>query len=464
MKIKCYNEPMANKDKYRKQLFRVVSILNKLDSGKVISSSELAEEFEVSLRTIQRDLDLLSNTGFPLSSSERGLYTFVEGFSLKKANLTGEEASLLSFLFDMTKSLGKDFEKSCGGIIKKVIQQEYETPFYAKLPQGPMKKLESPFIKTLEDAVCDCHKITIAYDASGKVKKYDLCPLKIIFYDGFWYLLAQRYGKEYVLKVRIEKIKDVEVQDESFAPPENLQTMLDESVNIWFNEFKPSKVLLRINKEVAHFFKQRIYFPKQKIKKENKDGSLLVESKIGDFREVTSTIAYGLTARALFHRGERDSRLFGAAVVLPTPLDEFAHLVAHFVQGRHTAADRRHVADFGRVARRAALHPKAVAEHLDRLGLARAARYVASSTTGDGGEFLEAVVRALPRDRLGAILADVCRAGLSRHPGSTPLGAIFPPLLARSLPRGAAVLTVHAASAVERRGGSALRGRRAPRP
>ena len=292
MSIKCYNESMANKDKYRKQLFRVVSILNKLDSGKVISSSELAKEFEVSLRTIQRDLDLLTNTGFPLSSSERGLYTFVEGFSLKKANLTGEEASLLSFLFDMTKSLGKDFEKSCGGIIKKVIHQEYETPFYAKLPQGPMNKLESPFIKTLEDAICDCHRTTIAYDASDKVKEYDLCPLKIIFYDGFWYLLAQRYGKEYVLKFRIEKIKSVEVQEEYFAPPENLQAMLDESVNIWFNELKPSKVLLHVDKEVAHFFKQRVYFPKQKIKKENKDGSLIVETQITDKREILPTVMH----------------------------------------------------------------------------------------------------------------------------------------------------------------------------
>lgn len=283
---------MANKDKYRKQLFRVVSILNKLDSNKVISSSELAKEFKVSLRTIQRDLDLLSNTGFPLSSSERGFYTFVDGFSLKKANLTGEEASLLSFLFDITKSLGKDFEKSCSGIIKKVIQQEYETPFYAKLPQGPLKKLESPFLKIIEDAVCDCHRTIITYDSSGKLKKFDLCPLKIIFYDGFWYLLAQRYGKEYVLKFRIEKIKSVEVQGESFAPPENLQTMLDESVNIWFNELKPSKVLLRVDKEVAHFFKQKVYFPKQKIKKNNKDGSLIFETQITNKMEIFPTIMH----------------------------------------------------------------------------------------------------------------------------------------------------------------------------
>jgi predicted DNA-binding transcriptional regulator YafY len=282
---------MANKDKYRKQLFRLVFILNKLDSGR-ISSSEIAEEFNVSLRTIQRDMDFLNVAGFPLSSPERGSYTFAEGFSLKKANLTGEEASLLSFLFDMAKSLGKDFEKPCSNLINKIMQQEYETPFYAKLPQGPMQKLESPSIKTLEDAVCNFQKVIITYEISGGLKKYKLCPLKIAFYDGFWYLLAQKDTKEGVIKFRIDKIKDTAAQDGYFVPPKNLQTMLDESVNIWFSEFEPSKVLLHIDKEVASYFRQRVYFPKQKITEENKDGSLIVETQITDKMEILPTVMY----------------------------------------------------------------------------------------------------------------------------------------------------------------------------
>lgn len=283
---------MANKDKHQKQLFRVVFILNKLDAGKTVSSVELSHDLDVSLRTIQRDIELLIAAGFPLSSPDRGLYIFVEGFSLKKANLTGEEASLLSFLFDVSKSLGKDFEKSCGGIIKKVIQKEYESPFYAKIPQGPMQKIESPFSKILEDAICENEKVTIAYDGPSGVKEYRLCPLKIIFYDGFWYLLAQKEDKDHILKFRIEKIQKVDNEGKYFAPPDNLQAMLDDSVNIWFSERKGSKVLLKISAEVAPFFKQRVYFPKQKIKKKNKDGSLDLETETADAREIIPTILH----------------------------------------------------------------------------------------------------------------------------------------------------------------------------
>lgn len=160
-------------------------------------------------------------------------------------------------------------------------------------------------------------------------------------------------------------------------------------------------------------------------------------------REVTSTVAYGLTATHLFERGTADTIRFGAPVVVPDPLDEFAHLVAHFVQGRHTSADQRHAADFARVARRAKLDAATVARHLDALGLGRAARY-ALSVADDG--FSAAVLRALASDPIGSILARVSGAGLARYPRSATLGAFFPPLLARSLPRGGAMLALQVAA------------------
>jgi len=164
-------------------------------------------------------------------------------------------------------------------------------------------------------------------------------------------------------------------------------------------------------------------------------------------REVTSTVAYGLTAKDLFERGTANTCGFGAPIVVPDPLDEFAHLVAHFVQGRHTRADQRHASDFARVARRAALDPLAVARHLDALGLGRAARY-ALSAADDG--FSRSVLGALAPDPMGAILARVGGAGLARYPRSATLGAFFPPLLARSLPRGAAMLALQVGARARR--------------
>ena len=166
--------------------------------------------------------------------------------------------------------------------------------------------------------------------------------------------------------------------------------------------------------------------------------------------EVTSTIAYELTARHLLMGGRRDRTTFRAPVVIPSPLDEFAHLVAHFTQGRHGAADVRHLADFQRVANRAGLTPPLVAQHLDRLGLGRAARYVLGTAASLGDSFAEAIVENLANDPLGDLITGICRRGLAAFPPPAKVGAIFPPLLARSLPRGLGVAVAHLVDAATR--------------
>ena len=97
---------MKNKN-YDKKIFRLVSILNKLNGGGKVRSSVLAEEFNVSIRSVQRDLDLLNLTGFPLDTPEKGVYSFMQGFSLRKLMLTNEEASLLTFSMRSRTRLGR---------------------------------------------------------------------------------------------------------------------------------------------------------------------------------------------------------------------------------------------------------------------------------------------------------------------------------------------------------------------
>ncbi|MBU4306032.1 MAG: WYL domain-containing protein, partial [Candidatus Omnitrophica bacterium] len=134
----------------------------------------------------------------------------------------------------------------------------------------------------------------IKYKKEDKSKEYRLCPLKIIFFDGFWYLLAQTDKGKHVLKFRLDRIEDVAVLDEYFTPPGNIKTMLDESANIWFSDKKKNKATLHIDSDIAEYFKQRQYFPSQKIVKENKDGSLIVETRYAEPEEVSYTIMHWL--------------------------------------------------------------------------------------------------------------------------------------------------------------------------
>lgn len=274
----------------RKKKKRLFYILNRLDTGKSVTTRELSEEFGVTYRTVQRDLQLLNITGFPIVSSEKGYHSFLEGFSLKKMLLTKEEATLLTFLNEITKSLGDNFEDSFHDILKKVISKEHESPFYAKIPDGLRIKKDYVFTKELEDAIGEKRKIILHYKTDKKEGDYKVHPLKIVFYDGFWYLLVQVDGTDKLITLRLENIKELEILDEHFTPRKDLNTILDESINVWFSGKRDKKVTLKVDKEAARYFKQRVYFPLQKITKENKDESLRIETIISQYEEIIPII------------------------------------------------------------------------------------------------------------------------------------------------------------------------------
>lgn len=281
-----------NKSKiYDKKIFRLMFILNKLNGGGKIRSSEMAKEFNVSIRSIQRDIDLLGLTGYLIDSPEKGVYSFAEGFSLRKLMLTNEEASLLSFFHEIADSLGPNFSESFKSLVSKVLAKEDVSPFYVKLPETQLQIKKFPFVKELEGAIHDSQKISIRYDSEKGVENYKLCPVKLINFEGFWYLLAMPEGKRQFWKFRSEKIKGVDLLDENFAPPHGLKSILDRSVNIWFSEQPGNKIVLEIDKASAHYFKKKIYFPDQKIVKEKKDGTLILETYAND-NEVMRTIIH----------------------------------------------------------------------------------------------------------------------------------------------------------------------------
>jgi len=299
---------MAKNKSYDKKVFRLMYTLNQLDSGKVVSTQDLSNEFNITYRTVQRDIELLNLTGFPLMSPKKGFYSFAEGFSLRKVSLSEKEASLLSFLGDITQTMGKDLQDTFSNILKKVISAEVDSPYYAKIPNGVTNLKNYPLTKDLESAIEDNQKIEMSYFTKGKEKKFSLDPLKIIFYEGFWYLLARADKKEWIIKFRLENIKSVEVLDEYFKPPENLKTMLDESINIWFSEKRNKRVILKVAKESRKFFMEKKYFPLQKIIGSNKkDGSLTIETMVGQYQEIIPIILQWLPDIAVVSPGELEA-------------------------------------------------------------------------------------------------------------------------------------------------------------
>ena len=271
-----------------KKLNRLLYLLNILDSGEIQVQRE-ARELDVTERTIQRNINDIDAGGFPIYKAAPGVYKFIEGFSLKKMNLTEAEASLLLVMQDVISPLGKPFQDTLASLRQKVLNAPEESPFYIKMPTGN-KYEETKITRVLEKGIRTHTEVLMSLAAAPTRKlTYDLKPLKIMNYDGFWYLLGINSYKQ-VRKFRLDRILDAINTDKSFKPTKNIQKILQESQNIWFGEKRDKKVTFWVPAEFAPYFEKKAYFPLQKIKKKKKNGDILVETSVSNYREIIPTV------------------------------------------------------------------------------------------------------------------------------------------------------------------------------
>jgi Uncharacterised nucleotidyltransferase len=140
--------------------------------------------------------------------------------------------------------------------------------------------------------------------------------------------------------------------------------------------------------------------------------------------------AFRVSEQHLFGRGRPDGEVFGVTVWLPDPLDVFAHLVGHALKSGNAWRGTGHeLRDIPRLAATQRLSASACAEHLQELGLARAARFVLPLTAAVaerpfGGStvattaFVSELLTQLGGDPVGAAL---CQAAMRlRTRASTP--------------------------------------------
>ena len=132
---------------------RLMYIANELDNGEIRVSS-IANSLGVSVRTIQRDIQILESGGFAISPLSRGTYSFVDGFSLKKLKITCEEFAMLAVFSDIANALGDKFSKTYSSLKNKVLEHNkvQESPFFVKMLKGREYK-DTEITRNLETAI-----------------------------------------------------------------------------------------------------------------------------------------------------------------------------------------------------------------------------------------------------------------------------------------------------------------------
>lgn len=272
------------------KLTRLLYELNALDKG-TINLVDLAAEVGVTVRTLQRDMNEIESAEFPLWNPKPGSYAFIEGFSLERMKLSSEEASILVLMSDMATTLGGNFGRSFSLLKKRLLTSPQHNPFFIKMESGEMYQ-DTVITRTLEKCVRTREWVTVCYQG-GKMACYPVRPLKLMWAEGFWYLLALTDDHK-LLKFRLEKITSATELKKSFKYNKNIEKILRESTNIWFEQERPIEVSLEVSAQCAKYFKRKVYFPLQKLEKELEDGRIVLSCKAAKEEEILPTILHWL--------------------------------------------------------------------------------------------------------------------------------------------------------------------------
>lgn len=212
------------------RLFKIVYYL--LDKGQA-TASELAEKFEVSVRTIYRDIDALSGAGIPVyaEAGRNGGIHLMKGFVLDKVVLSEEEkqeilAALQSINPVNNIGINQTLQK-LSAIFNISTENWLEVDFSRWGNKGTGNKK----FELLKSAVIHqkCVKITYA-NSYGTINERIVQPLKMLYKSMSWYLKAYCTEKQNYRIFKLARIIDLEVLTESFCKssfPELNETLRD---------------------------------------------------------------------------------------------------------------------------------------------------------------------------------------------------------------------------------------------
>lgn len=206
---------------------RMLSITVMMLNRDRVTARELAEKFEVSIRTIYRDLQAIDQAGIPITSysGNRGGYGIMDTFRIDRQYLTFDDiVSMVTTLRGINSTLENRkldlaIEKITNLIpkIKNDDFQEYSRKVVVDiLPLGYTHRQKAR-IKDVHRAVIAQRLIELEYsNAKGECSRRTVEPLTLVFKGYAWYLFAYcRLKSDYRL-FRLSRMREVTILSESF--------------------------------------------------------------------------------------------------------------------------------------------------------------------------------------------------------------------------------------------------------
>lgn len=249
------------------RLFEIIYILLEKEN---VTAKELAEHFGVSVRTIYRDIDVLSRSNIPIYTNQGkgGGINLLDNFVLDKSLISEDEQNQILFALQSFEKLNVNNEKMLLDKMSILFNKATRNWIEIDFSSWGTDSTQNERFNKIKEAILNKKVVEITYfNSYGEENIRQVEPLQIWFKDKSWYIKAFCRLKQDYRIFKIARIRDIKILDEHFE--RDLPVEKEEKT-----KFKVISLKLEISKEMAY----RVYdeFEKENISK-NENGDFIVK-------------------------------------------------------------------------------------------------------------------------------------------------------------------------------------------
>ena len=234
---------------------RLSQILLKLNNGERFTVEELAQEFNVSIRTIQRDIN--ERLSYLPLIRQNG-YISIEDYALGKLNFKDiKNFATISGIKDLYPSLDDAF-------LSDLLNSKLNNAYLVKGYDYENMQNKKSYFELLNLSILKHSQITFRYNNKHRV----INPYKLVNTQGTWYLVGDEDGK--LKTFTISKISNLKQTDNIFTTNQEFKNIIDENKLVWFSN-ESIEVTLQIDNKVIDYFLKKQLLPKQTILEKSQD-------------------------------------------------------------------------------------------------------------------------------------------------------------------------------------------------
>ncbi len=217
---------------------RLLAIVLELQAHGRRRAEDLAKTFEISKRTIYRDIQALCEAGVPVVAAAGQGYSLVEGYFLPPLRFSPDEAMMLLLGADlMAASFDAEYRQAAHAAARKIAgalpeQQRAEVKSLRTtirfVPGGAANQHETSLLPQLRRAIVAKQRIRITYQArhGAAALEREVNPYGLIHTGKSWYIIGFCMLRQAIRAFRIERIAELRIMSSNFERPSNFS--LDE--------------------------------------------------------------------------------------------------------------------------------------------------------------------------------------------------------------------------------------------